>query len=597
MRKENLVNSVALLLILLSFTAQAFESPIASVMDELVERLCERRNYEELSALDDTAILAALTAEQRQTLSTTYWSFDVDVPVIVSIMRDREQKVVPFWLEEQGFKKTDMIVRNDQYAYEVWQKEMPVGHVGLGINGFDRHRPHYFVGVGAKKVGQQVTITNVVPGPQEILPFAPGSTIYHDWSELVVTKMPDALKGHWLLPTIRGRSREAQLVDAFRQTPYPAQDKPDMFVLTWSDTPQTTQTIQWRINADTEAVYQACYRIQGSTANVPWTYIAASSKLLSDRNIYNNNEVRWYTATLTGLAPDTMYEYAISAVGEIPEAVHGTFRTAPAADAPFSFLWMSDTHSNPANIPVLQKACELYPDAAFLTISGDLVGTGQQRDDWDTLFANYADFLKNKPIVPSIGNHDAIDGLGSELYRSLMLLPDNGPAGFKRGQSYSLRYSNLLLVSLDVTANMPQQSAWLEGVLRDTDAYWKIAVFHFPPYAQDRDYTDIEQEWCTLFDRYHVDIVLSGHVHDYLRTWPLRDGVRVNAPEEGTTYVVSVAVPGRPRPGRKPDYAEVMDLSGVPTCTAFVVDGIRLTMNTFGADGSVRDSFSVEKRK
>ena len=138
---------------------------------------------------------------------------------------------------------------------------------------------------------------------QAIYPFQPGAVIYHDWSELVVTEMPDTLKGHVLLPTIRGRAREAQLIGAFRKTPHPSSNTPDMVVLTWSDDPKTTQTIQWRVNAANETAYQACCRIKDSATDAPWTCITSTSKLLSDRNIFNDSKVRWHTATLTDLSP------------------------------------------------------------------------------------------------------------------------------------------------------------------------------------------------------------------------------------------------------------------------------------------------------
>jgi hypothetical protein len=110
------------------------------------------------------------------------------------------------------------------------------------------------------------------------------------------------------------------------------------------------------VNAADETVYQVGYRIQGSVADAPWTYIAASSKLLTDRNIFNDNTVRWYTATLVGLSPDTRYEYAIVAVGEKPEAPLATFRTAPDEKAPLTFLWMSDTHNNPGKHSASEKS-------------------------------------------------------------------------------------------------------------------------------------------------------------------------------------------------------------------------------------------------
>ncbi len=576
--------------------AWAASPPVAKVMDELVATLCAGRSAEESADLDDATILAALTPDQRRILATEYWSFDVSTPVVVSIMRDRAQKTPPFWLEEYGFEKTDLTARNEMYTYEVWRKAYPAGRVGLGINGFERHRPHYFVAVGPQQPEETVTITSVVPGPQEIYTFEPGASIYHDWPDLVLTDTPEQLTGGLLLPTIRGRAREAQLIGAFRETLYPASETPDMTVLTWSEDPETTQTIQWRVAEEVETEFRVFYRKKSDTPDNGWLSVVSASVLLEDRNIINNPRVRWHRATLRGLEPGTEYEYAIAEASAAPGLPAAVFRTAPAGDTPFSFLWMSDTHSNTASIPLLQTAWERHPDAAFLTISGDLVGTGQQRDDWDALFANYEDFLQHRSLVPSIGNHDAIDGLGSDLYRSLLWLPDNGPDGFERGKSYSLRYGNLLLVSLDVTSSVSDQTGWLEATLRDSNAHWKVAVLHFPPYALTEEYPEIQEEWGALFDRYHVDLALAGHVHYYMRTWPIRDGVQREAPDAGVTYVVSVAVPGRERVADKPEYAKVLDLTGANTCQAFVVEEDQLTMYAYTADGEILDSFTIEKK-
>jgi len=273
--------------------AGAEVAPIVSVMDELAATLCEGRSAEEVSGLNNDVILETLTPEQRQVLSTEYWCFDVTVPVLVSIMRDTDQAVAPFWLEEREFKKTDLLVRNENYTYEVWQKVFPAGRVGLGINGFDRHRPHYFVGVGPQTAGDTVVLSNVVPGPQEVYSFKRGATVYHDWSELVLTEVPDVFKGHVLLPTIRGRAREAQLIGAFRETPYPSSDTPDMVVLTWSEDPTTTQTIQWRTAPTSPPKARLWFREKVSGHNAPWRSSEAASELLFDRAIVNDRRVRW----------------------------------------------------------------------------------------------------------------------------------------------------------------------------------------------------------------------------------------------------------------------------------------------------------------
>lgn len=586
---------VPLFLLLLSLPSWSMSPPVTEVMDDLVARLMEEYDAEALSSLEAPAVFEALSPEQRNVLASEYWVFEVNVPVVVSVMRDTDQATVPFWLDESGFERTQLVVRNENYSYEVWQQSFPAGRIGLGINGFDRHRPHYFVGVGAQEEHATPELTSVIPETQEIYPFAAGSSIYHDWPGLVLTEVPDMFDGHLLLPTIRGRAREAHLIGAFRETSHPSAATPDMITLTWSDDPTTTQTIQWRTHPSVEEKRYVYYRAAPSPSAAGWMSAEASFVVLEDRNIINDRSVRWHTATLRALEPDTEYEYVIG-TPDGPGGEGGVFFTAPAEDRPFTFLWMSDTHSNTASIPLLQTAWERHPDTAFLTISGDLVGTGQHRDDWDALLANYDDFLRHHPLMPSIGNHDAIDGMGSELYRTLLTLPDNGPEGFAPGQSFHMRYANLLLVSLDVTAPITEQNDWLEATLRDTDALWKVAVLHFPPYSPSHDYDEIRREWGALFDRYHVDLVLAGHVHYYLRTWPLHAGERVESPNDGTIYIISVAVPGRTRPRIQLPYAEVVDFSGIPTCSAFSVEGDRLTYRAYAADGSVRDEFTVEKQ-
>src|SRR5690606_2781506 len=105
---------------------------------------------ETYDSIDDAFILNFLTDEERHVLATRYLYFQTNVPVVVSIMRHQEQQSIPFWLGDAGFKKTKEVVKSESYDYEVWQKEFDAGQVQLGINGFDKHRPVYFITVGPK---------------------------------------------------------------------------------------------------------------------------------------------------------------------------------------------------------------------------------------------------------------------------------------------------------------------------------------------------------------------------------------------------------------------------------------------------------------
>lgn len=566
--------------------------PVQTVMDGIVARLYAGKNIGELRGLDDARVTALITPGERDILATKYWCFDTNVPVIVSILRDRAQKIVPFWVTGQGFTKTELEVRNAEYTYEVWQKTFPAGQVGLGINGFEKHRPHYVVAVGPANAGDKIALSNFFPADQQLSELRPGGYMYHDWPDLLLTRVPKELEGQILLPTIRGRAREAHLIDnAFRLAAHVAAPAPDQIALTWSADPKNTQAIQWRtdLSVDNGVVR---WRKQ---SDADWTNTPATSCVIEDRMIANNPKVRHFTAELTGLTPGAVYEYTVGADKDGPRSAPATFTTAPAEAKPFTFLWMSDTHNRPETGPLLETAVKRWPDAAFLTVSGDNVGTGQYGNDWDALLDLWSGFIKNKPYMPGMGNHDAIDGLGPELILALFDLPKNGPEGMAPGRAYSLRYGNALLIMLDVTEEPEKQATWLEETLKNTDATWKFAVFHFPPFDPDGEEPEIRKWWVPLFDQHHVDFALSGHVHHYLRSKPLRGGKVVDSPKDGTIYCVTISIPGDMRRPEKPDYTEFTDFSPKAFCNAFTIDGRRCTMQAIDQDGKICDEVTVQK--
>jgi hypothetical protein len=286
------------------------EAPIQAAMDRIVARLCAALSPDELMKLDQAALQPFITAEDRRALASEYWCFDVDVPAVVSVMRDVKQPGVPFWLAEAGFKKTDLSVRNEEFEYEVWQKGFDAGRVGLGINGFDKHRPHYFVAVGPQTPGTQVHLSGFYPPAQRVLEMRKGAFVYHDWSDLLLTEVPDALKGQILLPTIRGRAREAHLIDAFRKTDFPSSNKPDQVVLTWSDDPRTSQSVTWRTNPSVETGIVR-YKIKNANNPAGWTELKAQRQDLDDRLLLNDPHVHRFTATLRDLEPGTAYAYTV----------------------------------------------------------------------------------------------------------------------------------------------------------------------------------------------------------------------------------------------------------------------------------------------
>lgn len=574
--------------------SHATEPTVSGTIDGVISRMRTALGEDELLRLDERAVQRFVTTEDRAVLSTQHWHFEASVPVVVSVMRDVQQAEVPFWLTGAGFQKTELTVANEEYQYEVWQKRFDAGRVGLGINGFAKHRPHYFVCVGPARAGDRLVLRDFFPASQEMTEMRQGATIYHDWSELVLTKVPDQLKGQKLLPTTRGRAREAHLVQAFRKTPFPSSSKPDQVMLTWSESPSATQTIQWRSRHTTE-IGTVRYKEKGANPAGSWRETQANLQMIEDRLLVSDARVSHYTATLRELKPATAYVYTVGGLMADSRSDLSEFTTAPAGDAPFTFVFLSDTHNSPASGQLLDHALKRHPETAFCAISGDLVGTGQYRDDWDQFFYHIADFARRRPVMPAIGNHDALDGLGADLYLSFFGLPTNGTLRLQPERSYSFHYANALFVVLDATASVADQKPWLAAQLAGTKATWKFVIFHFPPYNPHEPYPDIQREWCPIFDTNHVDFVLSGHVHYYLRTHPLQAGRSVRSAAEGTTYLVTVSVPGRARPLPRPAYAAVTEHAGLPLYQVFTIDGKRLVTRACDLHGNTRDELVIQK--
>jgi hypothetical protein len=125
-------------------------------------------------------------------------------------------------------------------------------------------------------------------------------------------------------------------------------------------------------------------------------------------------------------------------------------------------------------------------------------------------------------VVASLGNHD----IGTENGRPVMRL-----LGMP-GRWYAETVGEATLFVLDAnTPELDSQTEWLDTALEESSATWKIAVFHQPAFScsfHDGDPT-VQEMWVPLFERGGVDLVLSGHDHNYQRF----------AAHAGITYVVT----------------------------------------------------------
>jgi 3',5'-cyclic AMP phosphodiesterase CpdA len=112
-------------------------------------------------------------------------------------------------------------------------------------------------------------------------------------------------------------------------------------------------------------------------------------------------------------------------------------------------------------------------------------------------------------VAGTLGNHDVrVDGGRYEF--GLLGMP---------GRYYQRRVGDVALFLLDSNNLGPAQLRWLGGALARTDAVWKVVAFHHPPFSCGGYLGDqrVRRALVPLFERHDVDLVLSGHDHNYQR--------------------------------------------------------------------------------
>jgi 3',5'-cyclic AMP phosphodiesterase CpdA len=120
-------------------------------------------------------------------------------------------------------------------------------------------------------------------------------------------------------------------------------------------------------------------------------------------------------------------------------------------------------------------------------------------------------------VAGTLGNHDVRVEGGRYEFDEL-----NMPRGF-----YRRTVGNVELFILNSNYVNTTQTTWLETALSTSTATWKIVLYHHPAWTCGgyRSNAAVVRSWVPLFEKYGVDLVLSGHDHNYQR-FAERNGVR-----------------------------------------------------------------------
>lgn len=210
-----------------------------------------------------------------------------------------------------------------------------------------------------------------------------------------------------------------------------------------------------------------------------------------------------------------------------------------------------------------------------LLLLGDLVYPSGDPDRLDeTVFAPFGAVLdQGSDLLAILGNHDVVEGRDDEML-SMLGMP---------GRWWSRTYGPVLVVGLDSTRpDDPDQLAFLEETLSASDATWKIVALHHAPYSAGYQGSSeaVRAAFVPLFERYGVQLVISGHDHDYQRSDVIN----------GVTYVVSGAGSGRRLTGTD-SFTEVA-YAFVHFLDIAAFDD-RIVVRAVAANGEVADEFEL----
>ncbi len=274
-------------------------------------------------------------------------------------------------------------------------------------------------------------------------------------------------------------------------------------------------------------------------------------------DVHGGYDSRVCHADVTGLTPGKKYDFTVKARRTWADnwrCFDGFFYAAPPKDAStLEFYGFGDnkyiekSNSNTDNIAsVIDRINKDGGKKTMIIDTGDLVYKGGEDrgwsdDRWDQFFKikHMPYFLASMPMLTAMGNHDFqtehggySSGNASIYYRYFPY--SHAPDGGVKDAYYWLGYGPALFWSLDTwpadsycgkcdnLKDTSGQYRWFEQTLQEAETdhrQWKIVFMHSPPYSPgDCNQADAQKYFVPLFEKYGVDIVLTGHEHYYSRT-------------------------------------------------------------------------------
>jgi len=396
---------------------------------------------------------------------------------------------------------------------------------------------------------------------------------------------------------------------AARSQPLP--EVPQRIILNLADSPATRMSVSWRMSKE--------YRngaVEYAVAT-PGTGFAGATILqpatMNVLHVPKEPLAYHYSAVMQDLKPGTTYVYRVGSDSLWSE--WNQFITAKGESAPFSFAWFGDPQDEITEhiSRLFRQAVRTAPQAQFWLFSGDL--TSEPEDDqWGELFEAQGFVLRTIPAVMVPGNHDlgfrfqgdsvvrnakgkkVRDGSVSPLWRAHLTLPENGIVGLEE-TSYTLDYQGVRFIMINSNDRLEEQARWMDTWLGTNPNRWTVVTMHHPLYSSGRERDDKKTRaaFLPLFDKHHVDLVLTGHDHTYARSHKLVNGAIVSDNHAGTVYIVSSSGPKFYEYTSRYDSLMAKSGANIQLYQIITVAGDQLNYRAYTADGAQFDAFELRK--
>lgn len=253
---------------------------------------------------------------------------------------------------------------------------------------------------------------------------------------------------------------------------------------------------------------------------------------------------------LKDLDSNTKYIYKIVS-GEKTSKIC-SFKTADNQALKYHFLSFVDFQysENDTALELVKMFIEKNSQANLITCSGDIADEGYREISHRYLFDS--DVFSNSILAFGVGDHEYWATIKSPIkmlkrpysYNRLFNNPRNGCSDYLN-TTYYFKYNKTLFIFLDCgDSNVSssdemfhKQTKWIEEVLSKEDYDFTIVSMHKSLYGDEKEDSAIKglrKIFTKIFDKYQVDLVISGHDHEYSRTKPIYNNF---LKEKGTIYL------------------------------------------------------------